>query len=277
VDGAEVRDGEGQGQRASPDPSFLGGLFFQPACYGSRVPGPDSAASRDALEARAILSALLEAAYGSADDAREAIERALRGANLTEFPAGVPEILAFVRTGLLQILSDDLGPRLTMTLMEDFIAAHEIRSSVTAKESAPPTPTAPAEARPRTSARPRRLRVLLVDADRIGRATLARALAREKCQVTVVDSLEELGQVVRSGEEIEAAILDGQHPAKLLLMEMIVDRFPGVALVVRCAGEEATRTLVHALGVERFEVLPSGASPDALIAAVFRSVTGLDR
>jgi CheY-like chemotaxis protein len=274
VNGCQVRNGEGQGGRVRNALRSTGGFCFSPsrACYGSGVPGSDSA-TRHALEARAILSALLDSAYGSADDARAALDRALRAADRTDLPATVSEILAFVRTGLLPVLSEDLGPRLTMTLMEDFIAAHEIRSSVTAKESAPALPATPAEARPRAlSARPRRLRLLLVDADRIGRATLARGLAREKCQVTVVDSIEELGQVVRSGEQIDAAILDGQHPAKLLLMEVIVDRFPGVALVVRSAGEEATRTLVHALGVERFEVLPLGVSPDVLIAAVLRVV-----
>jgi ActR/RegA family two-component response regulator len=234
------------------------------------VPDTGSAPSRDALEAREILDALLEAAYGAAEDARTAIERALHQSSRAEFPTTVAEILVFVRTGLLPVLTEDLGPRLTMTVVEDFITAHEIRSGVRKKESAAPKPVVRAEVRPHGSTKDRRLRVLLVDADRIGRMALARALVREGCEVTVVDSVEELGQVVRSDEEIHVALFDGKHAAKLLLMEVIVERFPGVSLVVRSTGESATRAVIDALGVGRYEVLAGDASADGLVAAVLR-------
>jgi ActR/RegA family two-component response regulator len=236
------------------------------ACYCSLVPGTGSAPSLDALEAREILNALLEAAYGSTEDARAAVDRALQHSNRAEFPATVAEILVFVRTGLLPVLSEDLGPRLTMTVVEDFVTAHEIRSGVRKKESAAPKPVIRME----VHTRDRRLRVLLVDADRIGRLALARALVREDCHVTVVDSVEELGQVVRSDEEVDVALFDGKHAAKLLLMEVIVERFPGVSLVVRSAGEAATCAVIHALGVARFEVLAGDVSADGLVAAVRR-------
>jgi CheY-like chemotaxis protein len=244
-----------------------------PACYGSQVPVTGSAPTPEALEARETLSKLLESAYGDADDARSAIERALQRSNRAEFPATVADILTFVRTGLLPVLSDDLGPRLTMTVLEDFIAVHEVRSSVRAKESTePPVPVGRMQPRPRSSTRAHGPRVLLVDADRIGRLALARALVRETCQVSVVDSLDELGQVVRSGDDIHVAILDGRHPARLLLMDMIVDRFPDVSLVVRTTGEAATRALVQGLGVARFEVLASDAPPEVVIAAVLKLI-----
>jgi DNA-binding NtrC family response regulator len=110
----------------------------------------------------------------------------------------------------------------------------------------------------------------LVDTDRIRRSTLARALVRERSQVTAVESLEELGEVVRASDDVQVAVLDGQHPARLLLVEMILDRFPAVSLVVRSTGEAATRTLIQALGVEHFEVLPGDASSDAIVEAVRR-------
>jgi len=232
------------------------------------VPGTDPASAREAPDARETLTALLEAAYGSAEDARAALERALHRSNQAELPAALPDLLAFVRTALVPVLSDDLGPRLTMTVLEDFIGVREARSGV--REREPTVPVARVEVRPRGPTPERRLRVLLVDADRIGRVVLARALVRESCQVTVVDSLEELGQIARSGEEIEVAIFDGQHPAKLLLMEVTVDRYPGVALVVKSTGEAATRAVIQALGVGRFEVLALDASTDGLVAAVAR-------
>ena len=234
------------------------------------MPGTDSAPAREALEARETLTSLLEAAYGSADDARAAIERALHRSSRTELPAAIPELLAFVRTGLIPVLSDDLGPRLTMTVLEDFITVHEVRSGVREKEPPTPVPLGRVDVRSRSSTKEERLRVLLVDADRIGRPALARALVRWGCQVTVVDSVEELGQVARSGEAIEVALFDGQHPAKLLLMELAVEHFPGVALVVRSAGEAATRAVIGALGVTRFEVLARDASTDGLVTAVLK-------
>ncbi len=225
------------------------------------MPHPEKAGSREASEARAVLLSLLEAAYGSSDDARDALERALRGANRPELPTSVSDLLSFVRSGLLPVLSDDLGVRLTMTLLEDFVAAYEIRTGVTVKASA---------TRERVSPRPRELRVLLVDADRIGRTTLARGLARQRCLVTIAASLEELGEIARAGEEIDIAVVDGRLSSRMLLMEVIADRFPGVSLVVRTSSEDATRTVLHALGVKRFEVVPVEASVDALVAAVQR-------
>jgi CheY-like chemotaxis protein len=149
-------------------------------------------------------------------------------------------------------------------LLDDFIAAHETRSGVRRTPTASPSPFG----------EPRHLRVLLVDADRIGRTAFARGLAREKCLVTIAASLEELGEIVRTGEPVDAVLLDGQHPARLLLLEMIVDRFPGAAIVVRSSAEDATRALLHSLGVTRFEVVPAGGLPDALVAAVWRVATG---
>jgi ActR/RegA family two-component response regulator len=228
--------------------------------------GPSSA--RSATEALQALQGLLETAYGSAEEARAALQRALHHANRTTFPTSVPELLSFVRSGLLPVLSGDLGARLTITLVDEFIAEHEIRSGVRAKESVPVAARRVAD--PRRSVQDRRLRVLLVDTDRIRRSTLARALVRERSQVTAVESLEELGEVVRASDDVQVAVLDGQHPARLLLVEMILDRFPAVSLVVRSTGEAATRTLIQALGVEHFEVLPGDASSDAIVEAVRR-------
>lgn len=233
------------------------------------MPGAGPRSTRTASEAKEELTRLLETAYGSAEGGRAALHRALQNAMRHELPATIPEILSFVRVGLLPVLSADLGPRLTMTLVEDFVRGQEIRSGVGDKV---PASTAAADhvATPGRSVHDGRLRVLLVDTDRLGRSVLARTLLREQWHVTVVDSLEELGEVVRSGDGVHVAILDGQHPAKLLFIEMLVEHFPAVSLVVRSAGEAATRMLIQALGVARFDVLPARASSESLVEAVRR-------
>lgn len=210
--------------------------------------GAKSSSSAQLARAREELLSLLEVAYGSADGARDALQKALQQVMRHELPTSVPEIVSFVRVGLLPVISTDLGSRLTITLLDDFIKRHESRSGV----------------------RERSLHVLLVDTDRLGRSVLARALLRERWRVTVVDSLEELGELARSGEDVHVAILDGRHPAKLLLMEMMVEHFPGVSLVVRSEGEAATCKLLQALGIESFEVLPAAASSEELVEAARR-------
>ncbi|HEY8088185.1 MAG TPA: hypothetical protein VIF09_10080 [Polyangiaceae bacterium] len=241
------------------------------------VPGSEFASSRDASQARETLLTLLESAYGSAEDASAALGRALLSSARTELPSTIPELIAFVRTDLLPVLSGELGPRLTMALLDDFIVQHETPSGIRGRGpvSSGPQLVGRLALRSRAFSEGRPRRVLLVDADRIGRPVLARALLRASCQVTVVDSLEELGQIARSGEDIDVAIVDAQHPARLLVLEVIVDSFPGVSLVVRSAGEAATRALLHALGAVRFEVRSRDASTEELIAAVI-AVTGSD-
>lgn len=208
------------------------------------------AKSSSAAQARAReeLLSLLEVAYGSADGARAALQKALQQVMRHELPATVPELVSFVRAGLLPVISTDLGSRLTITLLDDFIQRHEVRSGV----------------------RERSHHVLLVDTDRLRRSVLARALLRDEWQVTVVDSVEELGELARSGEAVHVAIFDGRHPAKLLLMEMMVEHFPGVSLVVRSEGEAATCKLLQALGIETFEVVPAAASSEELLEAARR-------
>lgn len=208
------------------------------------------AKSSSAAQARAReeLLSLLEVAYGSADGARAALQKALQQVMRHELPATVPELVSFVRVGLLPVISTDSGSRLTITLLDDFIQRHEVRSGV----------------------RERSDHVLLVDTDRLRRSVLARALLRDKWQVTVVDSVEELGELARSGQGVHVAILDGRHPAKLLLMEMMVEHFPDVSLVVRSEGEAATCKVLQALGIQSFEVLPAAASSEELVEAARR-------
>lgn len=246
------------------------------------VPASDSVSSQEAAEARALLSALMTTAYGSADDAHAALERALLRSSRKELPATIPELLTFLRAALLPVLSDDLGPRLAMAVLDDFIAKHEERSGIRRKDAGGAPAPAPSAPRPlgRIAVRPRkppqaqaphRTRVLLVDADRVGRSALARALLREGFEVATVGSLEELGEIVRSGEALDVVVLDDRHPGRLLVIETVVDGLPGASLVVRSAEEGASRSLLGALGVSELEVVGCTASSDAVVQAVLRA------
>lgn len=199
-----------------------------------------------------MLASLLASAYGVPEDAQAAIERALEDGGRTELPEAGPELLAFVRAHLVPILSSDIGPRLTMALLDDFVARHEARSGVRDKEAT--------EARRRS--------VVLVDPDRIGRPALARALLRAGCHVTVVDAPGQLEELSAAGEKVDVAVVDVMHPARLPLLEAIIERFPQARIVVRTDSGEDTGDLLTGLGATQFDVVPRLTPLRVLVGAV---------
>ena len=219
------------------------------------VHGTANASHGEATEARELLVALLTQAYGSAHDAQAALDRALVDAARTELPPGGPELLAFVRAHLLPILSAAVGPRLTMAMLDDFVAKHEARSG-------------------ERSSKDRPLGVVVVDPDRVGRPALARALLRAGCHVTVVDCTADLDELASWGGTVDVAVVDVTHPGRLVLLEAIVDRFPQARLVARSDAGASTQDLLQSLGVARFEVVPRDVPVRALIDGVLRALLG---
>jgi CheY-like chemotaxis protein len=199
-----------------------------------------------------MLATLLGSAYGSIDDAQAVIDRALEDGERAELPTSGPELLAFLRAHMVPILSADIGARVTMALLDDFIAKHEARSGVRDKEA----PEA------------RRLAVLLVDPDRINRPALARALLRARCHVEVVDSALELEELAAAGERLDVVVVDVMHPARLALLVGIVERFPDARIIVRSDSGDETNDLLHGLGATRFQVVPRHTAIRVLVNAV---------
>jgi hypothetical protein len=111
-------------------------------------------------------------ACGATEPALEAIRQAMVG----------PEIVAFVRAHIVTRLTDQIGPRLTMAMLDDLVdklGVEDENPSGEVQTSVPPpasTPRPIARMRPRPGSSPRvkpRYSVVLVDADRVGRSTLA--------------------------------------------------------------------------------------------------------
>jgi CheY-like chemotaxis protein len=201
-----------------------------------------------------MVATLLASAYGSADDAQAVIDRALADGGRTELPVSGPELLAFFRAHLVPILSVDIGARVTMALLDDFIAKHEARSGVRDKDARDA----------------RRRAVLLVDPDRVGRPALARALLRARCHVAVVDSAQQLEELAAAGETVDVAVVDVIHPARLALLVGIVERFPDARIIVRSDSGDDTRDLLHGLGATRFDVVARHTA----VCVLVNSVTG---
>ena len=235
------------------------------------------------------LQSLLELSLGDTLVAQVAVAHALSLAGRTALPESGPELLAFVRAHLVSILTGELGPRLTIALLDDLAdkldpgavdLSNELpRSSQPAPAKTPPF-SGPREklevlevpATPSSRAIAARIDLLLIDPDRVGRTALARALVRAGSNVTVVDTASELDAALEGGDTFDAALVDAYHPAAHVIVSALVRRVPRVVVVARSREATTTRELLTRLGVTRFEVRLHDAPPEELVDAIRRTL-----
>jgi hypothetical protein len=233
---------------------------------------------------------LLELSLGNQLVARAAVAHALGLAGRDELPERGPELLAFVRAHLVNILTGELGPRLTIALLDDLAdeldpgavdLSNELpRSSEPAPSTTPPfsgprevlARVAVQQAPPSSKPTGARMRVLLVDPDRVGRTALARALVRAHSVVTVVDTIAELDGCFAGGETFDIAVIDAHHPSADALVSNLTSRLPLVAVVSRSGDAAATEALLVSRGVTRFEVRSRDAPAEELVVAMRRTL-----
>jgi CheY-like chemotaxis protein len=216
-------------------------------------------------------------AYGGADGARAAVAEALALAGRDELPTSGSELVAFVRAHLLASLTEQVGPRLTMALLDD-LAGQLDPSGIPpppdsqAPPSSVPRPVARIAMHPGSAPRVRGLQlgVLLVDADRVGRTTLARSLLRAQSNVTLVDTLADLVAVINADEVVDAVLLDISHPAAQAIVELLVRSRPEAAVVARGGDPVRTRAFLTQLGVTKLDVRSREAPAEELIDALKR-------
>jgi CheY-like chemotaxis protein len=225
-------------------------------------------------------------AFGAQEPVDAVLEEALATAGRDELPDTGQELIAFVRAHLLAPLSDHIGPRLTMALVDDLVAQLDpgaARTDPSVPPSSMPRPIrsrAPASGRPGARgilesapvSRGAPLGVLLVDDDRVGRTVLARALLRASCQVTVVDTTEDLTAALGSGDAVDVALVDAVHPAARAIVEVLGRDRPSAAVVARSNDPIHTRALLSQLGVTTFDVRSREAPAEELIDAIRRTV-----
>jgi CheY-like chemotaxis protein len=224
-------------------------------------------------EHKALVS-LLEMALGTSELVDAIIAQSLIAAGREELPVSAPDLVAFVRAHLLTSLSDHIGPRLTIALVDDLVALIDPTGSLPTDPSIPPSSMPRPVARRKPPGAPRapsaKLGVLLVDGDRVGRATVARAMLRSQWEVTVVDSPAELDEVLESGDPVDVALVDATHPHAQALVETLARLRPHVAVVARSGDAIRTRALFARLGITRSDIRSREAPAEELVDAVRR-------
>ena len=246
-------------------------------------------ASERRVGAHATLLSLLDMAYGTREGAAGALGRALDVAGLADrdaLPDEAGELLVFVLGPLFSVLSAEIGPRLTKALVEDFTARFDLGSEPPPSRpgsNASDAPSGPRPTMPRAVARVSlRTRssapaahekcALLVDADRVGRASLARAFMRARWRVRVVESLADMADALLESPA-DALLVDVHHGEAPEMVRALVAAAPRALVVVRGPEGAETRALV-ALAGPRAERRSREASAEELIEAVRRATEG---
>jgi DNA-binding NtrC family response regulator len=118
-----------------------------------------------------------------------------------------------------------------------------------------------------------RTRALLVDADRLRRANIARALLRAKCDVTAVESPDELRAALASDTTHDIAVVDLGGAAAVELLDAFSSLDPDLPLIACAPDPESTNRVLAARRVKTFVACGRSAAPDD-IAAIARSHVG---
>ncbi|MGH7435414.1 MAG: hypothetical protein ACRENE_07045 [Polyangiaceae bacterium] len=201
---------------------------------------------------RALLLQLLEAACGTREAALSVLRLALVRAGLDGVPDRPDDTVLFVRAHLLARLSEDVGPRLAMALVDDLVERLDAppESGVIA---VPPSSAAHRVVRVsvRSSTQPVRGILLIVDKDAFRRASLARFLVPARWNVRTASSHEDLVGVASEREDPVAIVVAVDHPSMESIVRAAVESWPGAAVVLHGDVSPASAPLLASLRQRR--------------------------
>lgn len=201
-----------------------------------------------------------------------ALLEALALSGYRELPAADHELRQFIRTSLLPILCDKLGTRAAFSFLEDAMnRMSPIEPDEPASTSRPiarieTRSLAPDEVAAVVSVKSRPVTAassawVLVEQDRLSRASLARALLGCQCSVRVVDSEAD----AESLDSVDVAVVDIVHPAAVAIVHALAQGRPDLVVVARaCDAAEVDRALTH-LGILRLGVCARHATAVELL------------
>jgi hypothetical protein len=246
-------------------------------------------------DARDLLMGFLAQALGDETEAKLAVAVGLRAAGRQELPVLSSELLAFVERHLHAELRERIGGPLAAAMMDDLEAA-----LAHASPTSPPPPSAgeegegverPTVRAPETdvppaavvpSITPARLpsrvdedqgalqaaggrAVLVIDADRMARVDLCRALIHAACDVTVRDTC---AGVVTGADQFDVIVADIEGVAIEELIDAFASDPPDCAVIAWTKAVDRAEAMFRAAGLDSFSVVAKAARPDSVVAAV---------
>jgi hypothetical protein len=242
---------------------------------------------------------------------RWAIHDALRSARRTELPRDTPELLQFVRTHLVPRLSGVIAPSVMLFLLDE-LASELDPQGVARHNGGPPTPAttpepiasvpfpklrrsfaklartastklsavrapSPETKGPASGVVSRRGSLVLVDSDRLTRASLARALVNAKFDVSVVDGPSQISDALKGQAHRTLVVMRvGQHDGGTL--RALAAAHPDLPLVAWTSVPPSTaERLLSVAGVARSIVISQTATYLEIIDGIRTFLAELDR
>ena len=231
--------------------------------------------------AETILRRHLANAIGSIARVEELLTATLASTGRSRLPPSPIELLAFVKAHVLDVVTSEIGARPAMTFLEELVSDLEgdTDPGFPPEMVTRPRPSAPslgATLPPPSGMRARRS-VLLVDADRFGRASLARALVGGACDVRVCDDAPAAAAAIASPEQFHVAVVDMDHPALDDILRELVSKRPALPVIGRARSMgEATARLAE-MGVATFDVRLKLESFENLLERIHRATARSDK
>jgi hypothetical protein len=229
---------------------------------------------------------ILTLVYGGERRALDAVDHARAASAVAVLPGAGNVLFEFVARDLVPVLTTDLGPRLTIAVLAELEKLRDFDGDAATSHPLGRVAVAPSSDAPATgpwrrlsaaggTVRPgRRHRsegaVLLIDADRLGRARLARALIRRKCDVAVVESLQELKAALIGSESFGVAVVDLAQAAANDVLDLLTVLRSDLPVLARASNQEVARAALRARGVTTFATCET-AAPVEDVAAIASS------
>lgn len=201
---------------------------------------------------------LLDAAFGEETPGRTFVQNALRASRRTALPTDADALLDFVRAYLVAPLAEELGPRIVSALLDDL--SNEL-AHARGRADAPPSKPIAATDPPKSSGVRFRASVLLCDADRFKRATLARSLLSTSFDVAAADSPLD---IVSLDASIDVAILDMNVAEVAAVLGALRSKQPDIRVIAVSNDPGSAEALLRAASVRHYRVVPRGMSAHEL-------------
>jgi CheY-like chemotaxis protein len=245
---------------------------------------------------RGVLRTILARALGAAGRAELVLAAVLGAAKTKELPVHGDQLLALLERHLHAELRGQVGEAAAHTIMDELssalverVSAESVRGENIEHHSTTRPPPAMEEGpvtkdlvRPEIPPAPRPVRVpgravLVIDRDRMARANVSRALAREGCEITVRDSCAGIDEGAGEFDVIVTEIVD------VGIEELIKTFGRGRApcpVIAWTASVDAAQVMFHSAGIPEASVVMKEARADALVAAIRKNLgetTGVAR
>ncbi|MGZ3477712.1 MAG: hypothetical protein ACXVCJ_24660 [Polyangiales bacterium] len=181
------------------------------------------------------------------------IHASLRAARRTTLPTDSEHLLDFVRAYMVGALTEELGARTVTHLLDDLAAEMSIPIPASVRRAAPTDPMRVTGDMPTSSGVRVRASVVLLDGDRFARASLARSLVSSGCDVAVADGPLDLRSL---DSDVDVAIVNMTTADVAALLGALIAKEPDARVIAMTTDTHAAETLLRAVGVHTYRVVP---------------------